>query len=117
MSHIIQVGKITELVVHDQVYQHFEEHGLFHGNHHGFRSQHSTSSALTQLYDMWLTASENKELSAALLLDLSAAFDIVDHSIFLRKLKSYNFREDTIKWFKTYLENRVPGCSSGIKVL
>ena len=94
-------------MVHDQVYQHFEESGLFHGNHHGFRSQHSTSSALIQLYDMWLTASENKELSAALLLDLSAAFDIVDHCIFLRKLKSYNFREDTIEWFQSYLKNRV----------
>ena len=41
------------------------------------------------------------------MLDLSATFDIVDHSIFLRKLKSYHFREDTIKWFESYLKNRV----------
>jgi hypothetical protein len=56
---------------------------------------------------MWLSAAENKELSAALLLDLSAAFDIVDHKIFLKKLKSYNFSDDTIQWFKSYLEDRV----------
>ena len=43
----------------------------------------TAATALIQLYDMWLSAAENKELSAALLLDLSAAFDIVDHKIFL----------------------------------
>ena len=107
VAHIIEVGKLAEMIIHEQVYNHFEEHGLFHSNHHGFRSQHSTSSALIQLYDMWLSAAENTELSAALLLDLSAAFDIVDHSILLKKLKSYNFREETIQWFKSYLQDRV----------
>ena len=96
-----------EYVVHEQVYNHFVQHGLFHGNHHGFLGNHSTASALIQLYDMWLSASENKELSAALLLDLSAAFDIVDHDIFLKKLKSYNFSENSILWFKSYLEDRI----------
>ena len=42
---------------------------------------------LIQLYDIWLTAAENKELSAALLQDLSVAFDIVDRDIFFTKLK------------------------------
>ena len=54
VAHIIEVGKIAEMIIHEQVYNHFEEHGLFHSNHHGFRSQHSTASALIQLYDMWL---------------------------------------------------------------
>ena len=107
VSHIIELGKIVEYAVHDQVYDHFVKNGLFHGNHHGFLGNHSTATALIQLYDMWLSAAENKELSAALLLDLSAAFDIVDHKIFLKKLKKYNFSEDTICWFKSYLENRI----------
>ena len=107
MSHIIEIGKILEYVVHDQVYEHFTTQGLFHGNHHGFLRNHSTASALIQLYDMWLSSAENKELSAALLLDLSAAFDIVDHDIFLKKLKAYNFSENSILWFKSYLEERI----------
>ena len=65
----------------------FVQHGLFHGNHHGFLGNHSTASALIQLYDMWLSAAEDEELSVALLLDLSAALDIVDHDMFLKKLK------------------------------
>ena len=107
VAHIIEIGKIVEYAIHDQVYNHFIDNGLFHGNHHGFLRNHSTASALIQLYDMWLSASENKELSAALLLDLSAAFDIVDHEILLNKLKAYNFSEDSIQWFKSYLEERV----------
>ena len=39
-------------------------------------------------------------------MDQSAAFDVVDHQIFLEKLKTYNFSEESICWFKSYLENR-----------
>ena len=64
---------------------------------------HSTATALIQLVDMWLDAAENTELSAALLLDQSAAYDLVDHFIFLQKLKVYNFHAGTIEWFQSYL--------------
>ena len=100
------MSKIVEYAVHDQVYHHFFNHKIFHPNHHGFLGHHNTSTALIQLQDLWLEASENKELSAALLLDLSAAFDVVDHSIFLKKLNVYKFSEKSIEWFKSYLESR-----------
>ena len=106
VSHIIEMGKLVEYIIHDQVYNHFFEHSLFHSNHHGFLRDHSTATALAQLQDMWLTASEDQKLSAALLLDLSAAFDVVDHLIFINKLKTYNFSSQTIKWFSSYLSNR-----------
>ena len=107
VAHIVEVGKIIEYAIHDQVYGHFEEQGLFHPNHHGFLGQHSTATALVQLYDLWLEASEKTELSAALLLDLTAAFDVVDHSILLEKLEAYNFSNETVSWFASYLTNRV----------
>ena len=106
VSHIIEIGKIVEKVVHKQVYNHFLSHDLFHENHHGFLRNRSTATALLQLYDLWLTAAENRELTASLLLDLSAAFDTVDHGIFLRKLAIYKFSEGSIAWFKSYLEDR-----------
>lgn len=46
------------------------------------------------------------QLSAALLLDLSSAFDVIDNEILLRKLKIYKFCDETIQWFKSYLEYR-----------
>ena len=106
MSHIIEVGKVVEKVVHEQVYEHFASNVLFHKNHHGFLGNHSTATALLQLYDMWLSAAENRDLSAALLLDLSAAFDIVDHEIFIKKLKEYNFSAESSEWFASYLSGR-----------
>ena len=107
VSHIVEVGKIAEYVVHEQVYGHFEENNLFHENHHGFLGHHSTATALIQLYDLWLEASEDKELSAALLLDLTAAFDVVDHEILLKKLEAYHFSDDAVSWFSSYLSDRV----------
>ena len=106
VSHIIEVGKIIEKVVHEQVYEHFDTNKLFHKNHHGFLGNHSTATALLQLYDMWLMAAEDTELSAALLLDLSAAFDIVDHEILITKLKEYNFSQEACSWFESYLADR-----------
>ena len=106
VSHINEISKIIEYVVHEQVSKHFTGNDLFHENHHGFREDHSTTTALIQLYDMWLCNSENRELTAALLLDLSSAFDVVDHAIFFEKLKLYNFDQHTIGWFKSYLSFR-----------
>ena len=56
--------------------------------------------------DMWLAASEDTHLSAALLLDQSAAYDLVDHLILLQKLRIYQFSEETINWFSSYLGGR-----------
>ena len=103
VAHIIELGKIIEYVVHEQVYNHFKSHHLFHANHHGFLGNHSTASALIQLHDILLEAAEHKELSAALLLDLSAAFDIVDHDILIKKLETF-FSEESVEWFRSYLD-------------
>ena len=88
------------------MYDHFEGEDLFHQNHHGFLGHHSTATALIQLYDLWVQAADRTELSAALLLDLTAAFDVVDHSILLRKLDAYNFSEESVLWFSSYLSER-----------
>ena len=58
------------------------------------------------MVDLWLSAAEDQELSATLLLDLSAAFDLVDHSILLRKLKLYNLSEKSVDLIKSYLSGR-----------
>ena len=106
VTDIVFVSKIAEAAVFEQVAEHFKSNKLWHPNHHGFRPNHSSSTALSQLYDLWIRGAEATELSAALLLDLSAAFDVVDHKILLDKLKLYNFSPKAIAWFKSYLEGR-----------
>ena len=61
---------------------------------------------MISLYDLWLQAADDGKLTAALLLDLSAAFDLVDHVLLIGKLRLYGFGETTIQWFTSYLHDR-----------
>lgn len=106
VSNIPEISKLAEFAIFDQLFQHFQENNLFHPNHHGFLPSHSTSTAIIQMFDLWLEAAENQELSSALLLDLSAAFDLVDHSILLRKLELYNLTNSALQFMESYLNHR-----------
>ena len=52
---------------------------------HAYREGHSTCTALTQMTDDWCNEIGNKKILGAILLDFSAAFDIIDHNLFLKK--------------------------------
>ena len=106
VSHLVEIGKIIEYAVFDQVMAYFTENNMFHQNLHGSLRGHSTSTALIQVMDLLHKASEQAKLSAVLLLDQSAAYDLLDHSIFLEKLKAYNFDDNSVLWFKSYLSGR-----------
>ena len=106
MLHIVEISKLTEYVVHEQVLQHFQSNQLFHSSHHGFLPHRNTTTALLQIYDAWLTAAVQKDITEAILLDLSAAFDIVDHNILIDKLLLYGFSQNSISFFKSYLSSR-----------
>ena len=99
-------SKILERAVFLQVVSYFESNQRIHPAHHGFRSLHNTSTALLQMFDTWLEALENNEISAVIMLDLSAAFDVVDHHILLRKLALYGLEPATVEWFASYLSDR-----------
>ena len=99
-------SKILERAVYAQVVEYFEGNQLFHPSHHGFRSMHNTSTALLQMFDTWLDAMESDHITAVILLDLSAAFDVVDHSILIGKLESYGMATDSLSWFESYLSGR-----------
>ena len=70
-----------------QISRYFEKNKLIHPNHHGFRAAHSTATCLIQMYDKWVEAIEDGKFTGVCFLDLSAAFDMVDHSLLLEKLK------------------------------
>ena len=100
------LSKILERAVFCQIVGYLEDNSLLHPCHHGFRAKHNTTTALIQMYDRWVEAFEEKKLSAVVMLDLSAAFDVVDHSILLNKLKLYGFDEDSLSWLSSYLSDR-----------
>ena len=82
---------------------------IFHTNLHGYRRNRSTQTALIQMYDRWVKAAVAGQVTGVVLLDLSAAFDLVDPSILLKKLKIYGIDDDMLQWIGSYLTNRQQG--------
>ena len=72
----------------------------------GFRQKHSTAMALLETVDHISEAMENKKTTVGVFIDLSKAFDTVDHKILLQKLENFGLRGSVLKWFTRYLENR-----------
>ena len=100
------LSKILEKAVFLQIIDYMDNNHLLHPNHHGFRAGHSTTTGLIQMYDKWVEAIDRGQYTGACFLDLSAAFDIVDHPLLLEKLKLYGFSEDALHWISSYLSGR-----------
>ena len=100
------ISKVLEKVLYEQIYSYFSRNNLFHSNLHGYRKHRSTQTALLQVYDRWVRAAHEGKLSGVVLLDLSAAFDLVDSDLLLKKLQIYGFDNDILYWIRSYLVNR-----------
>ena len=75
-----------------------DKNRLFNPNHHAYRSFHSTATAMLQMYTTWLEAIEKGDMAGVCMVDMSAAFDVVDHQLLLEKLKLYGFDRNSIQW-------------------
>eukprot|EP00745_Piridium_sociabile_P044747 TRINITY_DN9505_c0_g1_i24.p2 TRINITY_DN9505_c0_g1~~TRINITY_DN9505_c0_g1_i24.p2 ORF type:complete len:122 (-),score=5.84 TRINITY_DN9505_c0_g1_i24:1342-1707(-) len=72
-----------------------------------YRANHSTETALLRILNDLLTALDQNKVSALLLLDLSAAFDTIDHHLLLSCLESsFGIKNSALSWFKSYLSDR-----------
>ena len=100
------ISKILEKIVFEQVYGYFNRNNIFGSNLHGYRENCSSQTALITMYDRWARAAALGKISGAVFLDLSAAFDLVDHKILAQKLKIYGLDGDFLHWMTSYLENR-----------
>ena len=79
------LSKLLEKIVFDQIQCYFTVNKLTTEFQHAYREEHSTSTAHTQITDDWLREIDDKMIVGAVLLNLSAAFDIIDHDLLLEK--------------------------------
>ena len=100
-------SKFLEKVIYNRLYDYLTKYHILFDNQYGFRKQHSTALALIHLYDKLSTAIDNKEYTMGVFIDLSKAFDTVNHDILLAKLKHYGIRGISLKWFESYLSGRM----------
>ena len=76
----------------------------------GFRKNHSTQNASLVMSEKWKTISNKKLRVGALFMDLSKAFDTLDHSLLLAKLSAYCFDNNSLSFVRSYLTNRIQRC-------
>ena len=107
ISLLITISKVLEKAIYTRVYQFLEKHNnILYISQYGFRSQRSCEHALLEMVGQVLQAHNNETHSASLFLDLSKAFDTLDHSILLKKLDLYGLRGVCNDWFKDYSTNQ-----------
>ena len=99
-------SKILERIMCNRLYQYLTENKILYPKQFGFQTGHSTEHAIVQLVDQILESLEYNKYTLGVSIDLSKAFDTVDHSILLKKLELYDVTDRNHSWFKNYLSNR-----------
>ena len=122
ISLLSSISKTFEKVVFNQVYEYFTNNDLFYNSQYGFRKLHSTEYASLEMVDRISQYLDIGKLPITVYLDLSKAFDTINHEILLKKLRYYGFADAPLKWFSSYLHNRQQyvffnGCYSVPKTL
>ena len=100
------LSKVLERAMFLQLVSYMDSNHFFNPNHHAYRSFHSTTTAMLQMNTTWLDALEQGDLAGVCMIDMSAAFDVVDTGILLDKLKLYGLDRHAIQWVWSYLTYR-----------
>lgn len=100
------LSKVFEKVLFQQLNEHFENNGLLSKHQYGFRTQRNTEMAALELVDNLTKLLDVNNTPISVFLDLSKAFDTLDHDILLEKLKYYGVTGVSLKLCQNYLSNR-----------
>ena len=107
VSNLCFVGKIIERVVLTRLNDHLTKQGLHCPEQYAYKKNHSTETLLIKITNDLLIAADERSATVVMLLDLSAAFDTVDHNLLLSILeKEIGLGGTVLSWFKSFLTGR-----------
>ena len=107
VSNLSFLSKLLEKIVLLQLNFHLTSNNLLHPFQSAYRQHHSTETTLLHIFNDLLLATDSGQISLLTLLDLSAAFDTIDHSILLQRLNhTFGIVGSALDWFTSYLSNR-----------
>ena len=100
------VSKVIEKLIAYQLINYLNSNNLMYTFQSGFRSNHSTLTALLKITDDIFKAIDQTHITLLILLDYSKAFDTVNHALLLAKMKKFGLHNSTLNWFNSYLSGR-----------
>jgi hypothetical protein len=106
VSILPSISKVFEKIMHTQIYDYLNENKLLYVSQYGFRALHSTELATLELINRITHELDKGQSPISVFIDLSKAFDTIDHNILIRKLKYYGFSTNSVNLVKDYLSNR-----------
>ena len=98
------VSKIYERIMQKQILEYIDKHLSPHLC--GYRKGYSTQTALISMLEKWKLSIDNKGFAGGVLMDLSKAFDTINHQLLLAKLHAYGFSKQALAIVCSYLSNR-----------
>ena len=108
VSNLSFLSKIVESVAYEQINGYLILNQLHCSVQSGYRPHHSCETLMVKMFDDFISAMCNDQTVALILLDLSAAFDTIDHDLLLEKLKmKFRINGTVLKWITSYLKDRV----------
>ena len=106
ISVLLTISKILEKLIYKRTYKFLNQTNQFFNSQYGFRNSRSCKDAVCELTGEVIKNTENGKYAAAVFLDLSKAFDTLEHKVLYHKLERYGIRGTCLEWFKSYLTNR-----------
>ena len=106
ISNLSFLSKIIEVVVNEQIRKHLQDINIIPENQSAYRENHSTETTICATVNDMIEITNSERCGILVMLDLSAAFDTVNHNDLLDDLKSIGIEGEAHKWFKSYLQNR-----------
>ena len=104
------ISRIFETAIYSQLYEYIEHHHIINDSQYGFRKAHSIFYTATELIDRLTYKLDNNKIPFNIYIDLSKAFDTLNHSILLSKLHYYGIRNTALTLLKSYFTNRKQYC-------